>query len=98
MIHSKQPPFFVGFYPNQSYKKFGVVCIFMPLGAWKVVKWCFVYKGKIKEKKEYHGIDNDDQDITWESLKIINELKPSIFSELAGFKNKNHIIHLVNTD
>ena len=45
-----------------------------------------------------HGIDNDDQDITWESLKIINELKPSIFSELAGFKNKNHIIHLVNTD
>ena len=53
---------------------------------------------KIKEKKEYHGIDNDDQDITWESLKIINELKPSIFSELAGFKNKNHIIHLVNTD
>ena len=53
---------------------------------------------KIKEKKEYHGVDKDDQDITWESLKIINELKPSIFSELAGFKNKNHIIHLVNTD
>ena len=61
-------------------------------------EFLFVYKGKIKEKKEYHGIDNDDQDITWESLKIINELKPSIFSELAGFKNKNHIIHLVNTD
>ena len=61
-------------------------------------EFLFVYKGKIKEKKEYHGVDKDDQDITWESLKIINELKPSIFSELAGFKNKNHIIHLVNTD
>ena len=27
-------------------------------------EFLFVYKGKIKEKKEYHGIDNDDQDIT----------------------------------
>ena len=61
-------------------------------------EFLFVYKGKIKEKKEYHGVDKDNQDITWESLKIINELKPSIFSELAGFKNINHIIHLVNTD
>ncbi|MER2225445.1 MAG: NUDIX domain-containing protein [Carnobacterium sp.] len=61
-------------------------------------EFLFVYKGKIREKKEYHGVDKDNQNITWGSLKGINELKPSVFSELVGFKNINNITHLVNID
>lgn len=61
-------------------------------------EFLFVYKGKIREKKEYHGVDKDNQNITWGSLKVINELKPSVFSELVGFKNINNITHLVNID
>lgn len=61
-------------------------------------EFLFVYKGKIKEKKKYCGVDKNNQDITWESLDVINELKPRIFNELAGLKNTNNITHFINID
>ncbi len=61
-------------------------------------EFLFVYKGKIKERKKYYGIDKNNQDIVWEPLKVINELRPNILNQLVGYKNQNNIIHLIHTD
>lgn len=61
-------------------------------------EFLFVYKGKIKVQRNYYGVDKNNQNIAWEPLEIIKELKPSIFSQLVGYKNRNNIIHLINND
>ena len=61
-------------------------------------EFLFVYKGKIKKRKKYSGIDNSNQDIIWEPLDVIKELKPNILNQLIGYKNQNNIIHLIHTD
>ncbi|MFV8314790.1 NUDIX domain-containing protein [Aerococcus urinaeequi] len=61
-------------------------------------EFLFVYKGKIKKRKKYSGIDNSNQDIIWETLDVIKDLRPNILNQLVGYKNQSNIIHLINKD
>lgn len=61
-------------------------------------EFLFVYKGEIKKREKYSGVDNTDQDIVWEPLEVIKELRPNSLNQLIGYRNQNDIIHLVHNN
>lgn len=61
-------------------------------------EYLFIYKGTVRQKDTYEGIDKNNQVISWSNIENVNRLKPYCLKKLVNNPSHDGVLHLINVD